>query len=356
MSNEVKTKAKVFRLTRRNFLKGSVLSVGGLLLAGHVNASQAKPSIKASNQLLEQLGSQNMNQAKTVTTSQLDMAYYEQGEGDRAVILLHGFPDEAWGWQAVSEGLAAQGFHTYAPYLRGFGPTRFLSNDIPRSGQLAALVTDILEFADALGLERFTLVGHDWGARAAQGVAALYPERVEHLISFTKYELAWSDEGFPPFETLHALWYQWVLLSEMGPPLLYAVRKGFCRYLWQVWSPTWDFSDEEFENAATAFENPDFVEVVLSGYRYARVEGAVSDESLEKLEQQLAAGPTITVPTTLLIGADDGIVQPFPGDERWKQHFVGEASRRLLKGVGHFPHREAPGEVVGAILRKEVVA
>ena len=294
-----------------------------------------------------------MRKTKTVTTSQLDLAYYEQGEGDRAVILLHGFPDEAGGWQRVSEGLAAQGFHTYAPYLRGFGPTRFLE-DAPRSGQLAALVTDVLEFADALGLERFTLVGHDWGARAAQGVAALHPRRVKHLVSFTDYEVAWSNDGFPPFSVLHALWYQWVLLSEMGPPLLYADRRGFCRYLWQVWSPTWDFGEEVFERAATAFDNPDFAEVVLSGYRYGRVEG-VGDPKLETLERQLTAGPAITVPTTLLIGADDGIVQPTAEDRRWKQRFTGEASRHLLEGVGHFPHREAPEEVVKVVLEKEEV-
>ena len=295
-----------------------------------------------------------MRGAKSVTTSRLELAYHEQGEGSRAVILLHGFPDEAGGWQRVSEGLAAQGFHTYAPYLRGFGPTRFLGDNVPRSGQLAALMTDALEFADALGLERFTLVGHDWGARTAQGIAALYPERVEHLVSFTEYEVAWQDDGFPPFEVLHALWYQWVLLSEMGPPLLYADRKGFCRYLWQVWSPTWDFSEEMFERASTAFDNPDFVEVVLSSYRHGRVEG-VGDPKLETLERRLAAGPAVTVPTTLLIGADDGIVQPFLEDRRWKQHFTGEASRHLLEGVGHFPHREAPEEVVKVVLEKEEV-
>ena len=296
-----------------------------------------------------------MSQVKTVTTSQLDVAYYNQGEGDRAVILLHGFPDEASGWDSVAEGLVAAGYHTYAPYLRGFGPTRFLSDDLPRSGQLAALVTDTVEFADALGLERFTLVGHDWGARAAQGVAALYPKRVERLISFTDYEVAWDESGFPPFEVLHALWYQWVLLSEIGPPLLYANKKGFCRYLWRVWSPTWDFSEEEFEEAAAAFYNPDFAQVVLSSYRYGRVEDAVDDPSLEALEHQLTVGPPITVPTTLLIGADDGIVQPFSEDKSWKQHFTGKASRRLLRGVGHFPHREAPEEVVKAVLEQEEV-
>lgn len=208
----------------------------------------------------------------------------------------------------------------------------------------------MLELADALGLERFTLVGHDWGARAAQAVASLHPERVEQLVSFTDYEIAWNGEGFPPYEALHALWYQWVLLSDMGPALLQADRRGFCRYLWRVWSPTWDFSDEMFEGTATSFDNPDFVEVVLSADRHGRHEDAVSDPRYDELEARLASAPEITVPTTLLIGADDGIVQPDPGDERWRTHFTGEANRHLLEGVGHFPHRERPQAVIEAVL------
>lgn len=239
-----------------------------------------------------------------------------------------------------------------APYLRGFGPTRFLDEATPRSGQLAALTSDVLELADSLGLERFTLVGHDWGARAAQAVAALYPERVERLVSFTDYEVAWNDEGFPPYKALHALWYQWVLMSEMGLPLLHADRRGFCHYLWRMWSPTWDFSEETFEGVARSFDNPDFVEVVLSAYRHGRHEDAASDPRYADLEATLAIGPKITVPTTLLIGADDGIVQPQPGDERWRTHFTGKADRHLLEGVGHFPHRERPQAIVESVLER----
>lgn len=169
-------------------------------------------------------------------------------------------------------------------------------------------------------------------------------------MSFTDYEVAWNDKGFPPYDVLHALWYQWVLISEMGPPLLYTDRRGFCRYLWRVWSPTWNFDNTAFEEAATSFDNPDFVEIVLSAYRHGRHEDATADPHYAGLEAQLAMGPAITVPTTLLIGADDGIVQPYPGDERWRAHFTGEANRHLLKGVGHFPHRERPQAVVEAVI------
>ena len=287
---------------------------------------------------------------KFVYTSTLELAYHEWGEGERAVLLLHGFPEDAASWGAVGEALAAQGYHVYAPYLRGFGPTRFLDADTPRSGQLAALTCDVLEFADALGLATFTLVGHDWGARAAQAVSALYPKRVEHLVSFTDYELAWDDTGFPPPKVLHALWYQWVLLSEMGEPFLRSDARGFCKYLWKVWSPTWEGSQEAFASVAASFENPDFVDVVLSGYRYGRDENAVGDSRFGELERKLAEGLDITVPTTLLIGKDDGLIMPSQGDERWRAHFTGEASRHLLAGVGHFPHRENPDAVVEAVV------
>ena len=298
----------------------------------------------------------NLDTPKALTTSALEMAYHEWGEGERSVLLLHGFPEDAASWGDVGEALAGRGYHVYAPYLRGFGPTRFVSSDTPRSGQLAALACDVLEFADALELATFILVGHDWGARAAQAVSALYPERVEHLVSFTDYELAWDESGFLPPEVLHALWYQWVLLSDMGEPLLRSDAEGFCKYLWKVWSPTWAESQEAFETAAPSFQNPDFAEVVLSSYRHGRVEDAVGDPRLDELERKLAEGPDITVPTTLLIGKDDGVVMPWEGDERWKTHFTGEASRHLLEGVGHFPHREDPDAVVGAVMRLEVSA
>lgn len=289
---------------------------------------------------------------KRQNTSVLDLAYETWGPSSGpATLLLHGFPDDARSWSTVAEGLAGAGQQVIAPYLRGFGPTRWLDEATPRSGQLGALTTDVLELADALGLERFTLVGHDWGARAAQSVAALYPERVERLVSFTDYEIAWNDEGFPPYEALHALWYQWVLMSEMGPPLLYADRRGFCHYLWRVWSPTWNFTDEVFKEVAPSFDSPDFVEVVLSAYRHGRYEDAVDDPRYAELEARLAAGPEITVPATLLIGADDGIVQPYPDDERWRVHFTGEVKRHLLEGVGHFPHRERPQAVIEAVLK-----
>ena len=293
--------------------------------------------------------------SKTIRTSQLEVAYHEWGEGDKAAILLHGFPEAAGGWREVGVRLAEAGYHAYAPYLRGFGPTRFLSEDTPRSGQLAALMNDVMEFADGLGLKTFTLIGHDWGAGAAQALSAVHPERVEHLVSFTGHEIAWNSEGFPPPQVLHALWYQWVLTSDMGEPLLRSDPKSFCKYLWRVWSPTWQDSQEAFETAAPSLDNPDFADIVLSAYRAGRDPEAVTDPRFAALEAELAEGPKVTVPTTLLIGKDDGVVLPWEGDESYKEQFTGEVSRQLLEGVGHFPHREAPDAVERAVTARLAV-
>ena len=161
----------------------------------------------------------------------------------------------------MAAALAAAGYRTIAPYLRGFGPTRFRDPATMRSGQNGALAQDVIELADALGLGTFTLVGHDWGAQAPQAIAALHPERVRHLVSFAPYALTWDDyqEGPPNYPQIRALWYQQVLQGELGEQLLSYDRHGFCRYLWATWSPSWAFDEATFAAAATAFEHPDFV-------------------------------------------------------------------------------------------------
>ena len=160
------------------------------------------------------------------------------------------------------------------------GPPASSATIPPHSGQPAALAQDLLvEFVDALGLDRFVLAGHDWGATAAQAFAALHPERVERLVSFLGYSVTWDVGGGPPsYAQIHALWYQFLLNSGLGEGVLRADRRGFCRYLWEAWSPTWRFSEEEFEAAAPSFDNPDFTEVVLHAYRYGSPFGSSGDE------------------------------------------------------------------------------
>jgi len=286
-------------------------------------------------------------------TSLLDMAYETSGPADGTpALLLHGFPDDAHAWDAVSAALATAGYRTIAPYLRGFGPTRFRDPATLRSGQNGALAQDVIELADALGLGTFTLVGHDWGAQAAQAIAALHPERVRHLVSFAPYALTWDDyqEGPPNYPQIRALWYQQVLQGELGEQLLSYDRQGFCRYLWATWSPSWAFDEATFAAAAAAFENPDFVAVVLHAYR-AGYGQAQNDPRYAAIEERLAQRPPITVPTSVLLGEDDGINLFQPAMLAQQRDFGGAYAARSYAGVGHFIHRELPAMVVEAVLQ-----
>ncbi|NOK63240.1 MAG: alpha/beta hydrolase [Chloroflexi bacterium AL-W] len=285
-----------------------------------------------------------------IQTSILKMAYEVHGPIDGTpIILLHGFPDDVRGWDQVVEGIVPHGYRTYVPYLRGYGPTTFLSEDTVRSGQNGAIAQDIIEFANALSVEQFILLGHDWGANAAQAIAALYPERVAHLISFAPYSLTWSDyqEGPPNYDQIRALWYQNVLQNEMGAGLLYGDRRGFARYLWQTWSPSWTFNDETFEATAVSFDNPDFVRVVLNAYRWQTAE---IDPRYDEIEGRLAQRPHITVPATIMLGQADGvnIFEPYMLEQQ--SDFVGAYTTKVFDGVGHFIHRERPEAVVNVIL------
>lgn len=286
-----------------------------------------------------------------VDTPALTIAYEEQGPPDGApVLLLHGFPDDARAWDAVAQGLAGAGLRTVAPYLRGFGPTRFRDAARQRSGQNGALAQDAIDLADALGLAQFTLVGHDWGAQAAQAVAALHPERVTHLVSFAPYSLTWSDyqEGPPNYRQIRALWYQNVLQGELGENLLTYDRGGFCRYLWDTWSPSHPWDDAAFAATADSFDNPDFVAVALHAYRSGYGQ-APNDPRYAAIEAQLAQRPPIAVPTTVLLGHDDGVNLFAPDMLEQRRDFTGRYVARAYDGVGHFIHRERPAVVIAAI-------
>ncbi|NDJ55032.1 MAG: alpha/beta hydrolase [Chloroflexi bacterium] len=286
-----------------------------------------------------------------VETPVLNIGYHVVGpEEGTPVLLLHGFPDDAQSWEPVMQGLAQHGYRTYAPYLRGFGPTTFLSANSPRSGQNAALAQDTVDFADALGLQAFTLVGHDWGANAGQAVAAIYPERVRHLISFSPYSITWDDYqgGLPNYPQIHALWYLYVLQSEIGEGLLYGDAKGFARYLWQTWSPTWSFTESDFERTAASFDNPDFAQIVLNAYRW---EPSGHDATYTNLEKKLAQRPPISVPTTVLLGREDGVNIFAPPMLEQTADFRGQYRATVTDGVGHFIHRERPDVVIEALVK-----
>jgi pimeloyl-ACP methyl ester carboxylesterase len=289
---------------------------------------------------------------KTVRTATLEIAYEESGPSDgRPVILLHGFPDDVHAYDGVASPLAAAGWRVLVPYLRGYGPTRFLDAKTPRSGQQAALGRDLADFMDALGLSRAVLAGYDWGGRAACVVAALWPERAVGLVTMGGYNIqniiAAAKPASPAAE--YRYWYQWYFHTERGRAGLAANRGPLCRLLWELWSPNYRFDDATYGQTATSFDNPDFVEVVIQSYRH-RHGAAPGDPALDAIEAQLALQPPITVPTISLHGECDGVGPPDSIDHHTR-HFTGPYQRRIIPVAGHFLPREAP-EIVARAIRE----
>jgi len=287
----------------------------------------------------------------SVRTPILEIAYESSGPpSGPPVILMHGFPYDPRAYDEIAPALAAHGFHAYVPYLRGYGPTQFLARETPRSGQQAALGKDLLDFMDALSIQQAALAGYDWGGRAACIVAALWPERVTGLVTVNGYNIqniAASAQPAHP-EQEHRLWYQYYFHTERGRAGLTANRFELCRLIWRLWSPTWQFSDETYARSAASFENPDFVDVVIQSYRH-RYGYAPGDPALEPIEFQLAAQPSITVPTIVLDGLDDGVNPVRPTD--WAAaYFTARYERRLIPAAGHNLPQEQPGAVVKAVL------
>ena len=280
----------------------------------------------------------------------LRVAYAGHGDpAGRPVVLLHGFPYDAHAYDAVAPLLAAAGMRVIVPSLRGFGATRFRSDATPRSGQQAALAADLLALIDALKLERPVVAGYDWGGRAACIVAALWPERVRALVSVNGYnvqDIARSAAPAAP-DKEYRLWYQYYFHGERGRAGLAANRRELCRLLWSLWSPEWKFTDADFDRSAPAFDNPDFVDVVIHSYRH-RFALVAGDPALEPLEQRLAAQPSIAVPTITLDGDADGVSTggaPRPGQ------FTGRHEHRVVRGgVGHNLPQEAPAAFAQAVL------
>jgi pimeloyl-ACP methyl ester carboxylesterase len=281
----------------------------------------------------------------------LEVAYEEAGPADGTpVLLMHGFPYDVRTFDAVTPLLTAEGCRVIAPYLRGYGPTRFLSADTLRSGQQAVLGHDLLALLDALAIPSAVLAGYDWGGRAACVVAALWPPRARGLVSCGGYniqDIAASGRPQPP-ESEYRHWYQYYFHGERGRAGLAQNRRELTRLLWRLWSPNWTFDDATFERTAASFDNPDFVDVVIHSYRH-RYRLVAGDPSVEELEQRLAARPPITVPTVVLHGTDNGVT-PARGSERHAGSFTGPYERRVLPGVGHNVPTEAPREFAGAIL------
>jgi pimeloyl-ACP methyl ester carboxylesterase len=288
--------------------------------------------------------------AKAVRTPVLQIGYEEAGSGF-PVILLHGFPDDAHAYDQVAPALANAGYRALAPYLRGYGPTRFLDPKALRMAEQAAIAQDVLEFADALKLDRFALAGYDWGGRAACITAALHPERVRAFVSISGYLIQNTLEQAPPAppESEKNLWYQYYFNTERGRTGLAANRRAICKFLWQTWSPTWRFTDETYNLTAQSFDNPDFVDCVVHSYRH-RIGNAQGESRFLEIEKRLAQRPKISAPTIILRGADDTLGGREPAESADRAVFPSLMSRRLVAGVGHFLPHEKPDVVASALL------
>ena len=291
-------------------------------------------------------GPASRTELHTVRTRSLEIAYEASGPPAGApVILLHGFPDDVRAYDAVAPALAADGHRVLVPYLRGYGPTRLLDATAPRMAQQAAIGQDLLDFMDALGIQRAALAGYDWGGRAACIAAILQPGRVRALVTIGGYNV--QDTLAPPrpapAEQERAYWYQWYFNTERGRRGLAENRRDICRVLWRDWSPGYKFDDATFERTAVSFDNPDFVDVVVHSYRH-RHGNAPGDPALDPIERQLAERPPITVPTVILHGGDDG-VSLLRHTERELALFPAGTARHVVPGAGHFLPREQPGAV-----------
>jgi pimeloyl-ACP methyl ester carboxylesterase len=293
---------------------------------------------------------------KSVRTGVLEIAYEETGEGF-PVILLHGFPDDVRAWDDVARALAKAGYRALVPYLRGYGPTRFLDAKAPRMAEQAAIGQDVIDFADALQLPRFAVSGYDWGGRAASIAAALHPDRVRAAVLIGGYTVQNTVTPQPPGppESERRFWYQWYFNTERGRAGLAANRRALCKLLWQTWSPTWHFSDETYNRTAPSFDNPDFVDVVIHSYRH-RIGNAPGEPRFVDTEKRLAQRPKIEAPVITLYGGDDGLGRGTPEASPAERAVLPKLiAHRLIPGGGHFLPREKP-EAVSAALREVLEA
>jgi pimeloyl-ACP methyl ester carboxylesterase len=286
-----------------------------------------------------------------VNAGVLEVALYQTGPLDGPpVFLMHGFPYDIHAYAEIAPLLAARGCRVYVPFLRGFGATRFSSDVTPRSGEQAALGADLLALLDALAVPRAVLAGYDWGGRAACVVAALWPERCTGLVSLNSYNIQNIAHAMQPDTPVNerSLWYQYYFHSERGRAGIAADRRALCRLLWELWSPSWDFDAATFERSAAAFDNPDFVDVVIHSYRH-RFGLVAGDPALAGIEQRLARQPAISVPSITFDGADDG-VRPPAGAAKHAQFFTGPRSHRIVPGAGHNLPQEKPQVFAEAVL------
>ena len=330
----------------------TILGAAALLIATRFNPiSKAAAEPVPANLHEAKSGNTGMGPVKRVNAGLLNVGFVDSGPtGGPVVILLHGWPYDIHSFADAAPMLTEHGYRVIIPYVRGYGSTRFLSETTIRNGQPAALAVDTIELMDALGIEKAIVAGFDWGARTANVIAALWPERVRAMVSVSGYLIGSQQAGRMPLLPGAELqwWYEFYFATERGRAGYDMYRKEFSKLIWKLASPKWSFDDATFERSARSFDNPDHVDIVIHNYRWRL--GLVDGEPrYEDLESRLAKGPSIGVPTITMEGDANGAPHPEPAD--YTKKFTGRYSHRtIMGGVGHNLPQEAPRAFAQAIL------
>ena len=330
---------------RRYFLRAAAMTLSASQISATARAETGKqPSAKTGTNM-------SFGSLKQIDAGLLNVGYAEAGPADgRSVVLLHGWPYDIQSYADVTALLVSAGYRVIVPYLRGYGTTRFLSEETFRNGEQAALALDVVSLMDALEIKRAIVAGFDWGARTAAIVAALWPERCKALVAVSGYLIGSQASGQVPLPPEAELqwWYQYYFSTERGRAGYDKYRHDFARLIWRIASPKWNFDDATFDRSAASLHNPDHVDIVIHNYRW-RLALAEGEPKYDALEKRLAEGPTITVPTITLEGDANGAPHPDPG--AYARKFSGRYSHRTLSGgIGHNLPQEAPHAFAQAIV------
>jgi pimeloyl-ACP methyl ester carboxylesterase len=335
---------------RRHFVGTAALTVAAAQL-GMIGAVDAQPS-KAKLPLVKPGSHTSFGPLKQIDAGLLNVGYAEAGPADGPpVLLLHGWPYDIYSFVDVTPLLASAGYRVIVPYLRGYGTTRFLSSETFRNGQPSAVALDIVALMDALKIQKATLAGFDWGARTANIIAALWPERCNAMVSVSGYLIGSQEAGKMPLppKAEFQWWYQFYFATDRGREGYDKYRHDFSKLIWQLASPKWNFDDATFDRSATSFENPDHVAIVIHNYRW-RQALAEGEPRYDDLEKRLAASPVINVPTITMEGDANGA--PHPDPTSYAKKFTGRYEHRTIKGgIGHNLPQEAPQAFAKAVVK-----
>jgi pimeloyl-ACP methyl ester carboxylesterase len=345
-------KAATGKPDRRRFLSGAGLVLAaahlGLVGCAQTPSNRTQP---AELTALTPAATTSFDAPKQINAGLLNVGYAEAGPASGPpVILLHGWPYDIHSYAVVAPILAAEGYRVVVPYLRGYGTTHFLSSATVRNGQQSVVALDLIALLDALKVQKAILAGFDWGARTADIVAALWPERCKALVSVSGYLIGSQQAGKVPLppEAELAWWYQYYFAIERGKLGYSKYTHDFNKLIWQLASPKWSFDDATFERTAAAFNNPDHVDIVIHNYRW-RLDLAPGEPQYDQLEQQLATGPTIGVPTITMEGDANGA--PHADASAYAKKFVGKYAHRVITGgIGHNLPQEAPQAFAQAVM------